>query len=268
MAEFDQIAEVYDETRRALDEDTLKGIREMLASQHCHSILEIGVGTGRVSLPLSKSGYEMTGIDISIKMMERAKGKGLHSLFLADGRKVPFKDRSFDATIMAHVFHLLENPISVMREAARVSNIGVFALVRNRSGTWPFGRGGPAGNQSEAKLFEERREHFRMIAKKYNWDWDSSRGFRYWQRESETLETHPPDELKILSDLTVNESVEDRIARFEKGGHRFIMSMPEGMRKEIIEEMRSNASAWKPQSRREIQQIAMWKPETIQSSAV
>ena len=93
-------------------------------------------------------------------------------------------------------------------------------------------------SEEETKLFEERRERFRKIAEKYGWNWDSSRRFRNWRREEEILETYPPDDLKLVSDVTVNESLEERIARFEKGGHRFIMNMPEEMRKEIINEMR------------------------------
>jgi hypothetical protein len=44
-SEFDQIAEIYDETRHAPAEDTLRGIREMLEGHNRHSSLEIGIGT-------------------------------------------------------------------------------------------------------------------------------------------------------------------------------------------------------------------------------
>ena len=163
--EFDEIAGVYDETRRALDVRSINGLKEMLATHDCRSILEIGVGTGRVSLPLYWNGYEITGVDISRKMMARAKVKGLQSLILANGSQVPFRDKSFDATLLAHVFHLLENPISVMREAARVSSVGIFALVRKRTGLRSWFYGGTPGNLSEeeTKLFEERRKRFRKI---------------------------------------------------------------------------------------------------------
>ena len=83
----------------------------MLATHDCRSILEIGVGTGRVSLPLYWNGYEITGVDISRKMMAKGKGQGFTISHPANGSQVPFRDKSFDATLMAHVFHLLENPI-------------------------------------------------------------------------------------------------------------------------------------------------------------
>ncbi len=251
---FDRIADVYDETRRALDEETVRGIKDMLTKHGCRSILEIGVGTGRVALPLISSGYEVTGVDISKRMVVKASAKGMRSLFLAEGSRVPFREKSFDATLMAHVFHLLDNPLPVMREAARVSGVGVFALVRKRTGTrpWSLFYGGDdsaaGGKQSDSdddeatrKFIEERRERFRKIFQKYHWD--PSRSFLNWRREWEILETYPPDDLKEVSDVIVKESVEERISRFEKGGYSSMSRMPDEMRKEIIEEIRSSSSS-------------------------
>jgi SAM-dependent methyltransferase len=277
-AEFDGIADVYDDTRRALDEDTLTGITEMLTKHGCHSILEIGVGTGRVSVPLTRSGYEITGVDISRRMMEKAMAKGITNLILAEGSRTPFRDRSFDATLMAHVFHLLDDPLSVMREAARISKVGVFALVRKRSedlswfrsywGESPLRPASETNSNDEAtrRFTEERRERFRKIAEKYHWSRDSSQHARNWGREREILDAHPPDDLMLVSDIVVNETIEDRISRFQKGAYTFISSMPAEMREEIIAEMRANASSlpqWARQPRHEVYQFAFWRWESI-----
>ncbi len=273
--EFDRIADVYDETRRSLNEETVKGIEHMLTKHVCHSILEIGVGTGRVALPLIRSGYEVTGMDISRRMMEKASAKGMKSLLLADGRRAPFRRKSFDATLMAHVFHLLDNPLSVMREAATVSRVGVFALVRKRNETrpWSFFSGvdssvgkqnGSDDNEAARKFFEERRDRFRKIFQKYGWD--PSRVFN-WRREWEILETYPPDDLKVVSDVVVNESVEERISRFENGSYGFMSRMPDVMRREIVEEMRSSrltlAQGAAMQSRHQVYQLALWNSNRL-----
>jgi ubiquinone/menaquinone biosynthesis C-methylase UbiE len=278
--EFDRIADVYDETRRALDNETLIGLREMLTKHACHSILEIGVGTGRISLPLMRSGYEITGADVSRRMMERAKAKGVANLILADGRRTPFREKSFDATLMAHVFHLLEDPLVVMREAARASRVGVFALVRKSSENrpwYPFWGGGPpppgsgsGSDEAAAKFFEERRERFRKLAEKYHWNWDPSRRLRNWRREQEILVTHPPDDLKVVSDVMVNETLDDRIARFQKGGIGYLSEMPAEMREEIIKEMRANAASLPEsarQPRHEVYQVAVWRSDRLLSQA-
>ena len=284
-AEFDRIADVYDETRRALDEETLGGLVEMLTKYECRSILEIAVGTGRVSVPLMRRGFEITGTDISRRMMEKASAKGLANLVLADGSGTAFKDGSFDAALMAHVFHLLENPLAVIREGARVSRIGVFALVRKGNRPWfGFWGGGvppsaaPAAataseannqginGQAAAKFLEKRRERFRKIAEKYHWTWGSARRVHNWGRETEILQSLPPDELKVVSDVVVTETLEDRIARIQKGGYGFMSEMPAEMREEVIKLMRTDAESlpeWARQPRHEVYQVAMWRSEKL-----
>lgn len=270
-AEFDTIADAYDQTRRPLDEQTLGGITAMLEEYACSSILEIGVGTGRVSVPLRQSGYEITGIDVSIRMLERAKMKGLANLILGDGNMTPFRSKSFDATLMTHVFHILEDPLSVMQEAARVSEIGVLALIRKSSGSqpWPsFAWGGfeaPSNGKVDGAR-EERHERFRRIAEKYHWKWDRTGRLRNWGKEQEIVKTHPPDEIRVVSDVVVSMTLEDRITRIQKGAYGYLAAMPIEMRNEVIREMRREAQLHPEQAvqtRHEIYQVAMWRSEGL-----
>ena len=39
-------------------------------------ILELCCGTGRLTIPIAKKGYHITGVDISHSMLDRAKEKG------------------------------------------------------------------------------------------------------------------------------------------------------------------------------------------------
>lgn len=68
------------------------------------TILDVGCGTGRHSIELSKRGYLITGIDLSeaqlIKAREKAKVSNLMIDFLQhDARKLPFENQ-FDVAIM------------------------------------------------------------------------------------------------------------------------------------------------------------------------
>lgn len=67
-------------------------------------IIDIGCGTGRHSIELTKRGYTMTGIDLSESLLEKARAKakqnGLQIEFLQhDARDLPF-DKQFDVAIM------------------------------------------------------------------------------------------------------------------------------------------------------------------------
>lgn len=67
-------------------------------------ILDVGCGTGRHSIELSKRGYNVTGIDLSESMLrratEKAKEKNLNIEFLNyDARDLPFNS-DFDVAIM------------------------------------------------------------------------------------------------------------------------------------------------------------------------
>jgi SAM-dependent methyltransferase len=45
------------------------------AATACGAVLEIGCGTGRVTIPLAAAGVEITGLDVSASMLEEAKCK-------------------------------------------------------------------------------------------------------------------------------------------------------------------------------------------------
>jgi SAM-dependent methyltransferase len=79
-------------------------IEKELGFNKSTKILDIGCGTGRHSIELSKRGYHITGIDLSDSQLARAREKaekqGLKIDFLkCDARDLPFNDE-FDLAIM------------------------------------------------------------------------------------------------------------------------------------------------------------------------
>lgn len=105
MTEFDSIARFYD-----LDyEDRLEDIDlyEAFAKRCGSPILEIGVGTGRVAVPLAQAGYEVTGVDRSKRMLDLAREKARTAgvadriqLVQADARHLNL-ERQFKMAIIA-----------------------------------------------------------------------------------------------------------------------------------------------------------------------
>lgn len=63
----------YDYTYRRRTEDVT--YYRMLARKHGGPVLELGVGTGRIALPIAEDGFEVIGIDASAPMLRRAEEK-------------------------------------------------------------------------------------------------------------------------------------------------------------------------------------------------
>lgn len=90
-------------------------------------VLELACGTGRLSLPLAKAGIDLTALDISVPMLNRAREKaaraGLKINFVSgDARKFKFKKK----------FRLIFIPFNSMQHLAdRKSLESFFASVKN-----------------------------------------------------------------------------------------------------------------------------------------
>ena len=94
----------------------------------CHefvngSLIDIGAGRCYIARELQKkTGVKATCVDVANLNETDLK------LTVYDGKKLPFKDSSFDTAIIAYVLHHCDNQIDIVKEAARVckGNIIIF----------------------------------------------------------------------------------------------------------------------------------------------
>lgn len=70
MSEYDRFARLYDLEHQDVQDDIL--FYENLALRCDGPVLELGCGSGRVSVPLAKAGLQVTGIDTSTEMLALA----------------------------------------------------------------------------------------------------------------------------------------------------------------------------------------------------
>ncbi len=77
----DRIAEVYDEWF-AVPSDTEETVGFLSELAGAGPVLELGIGTGRVALPLAQRGHEVHGVDASEAMVEKLRAK-------AGGESIP-----------------------------------------------------------------------------------------------------------------------------------------------------------------------------------
>lgn len=96
-------------------------------------ILDVNCGTGRLTIPLAASGFEVTGIDASSDMLEQAKSQlqtgSQRSFVCGDAEEMQFPDNCFDAAIIARLFLHIGNAAQVTRELVRVVRPGGTVIV-------------------------------------------------------------------------------------------------------------------------------------------
>lgn len=140
---FDRVADIYDATRGLPPRVVERVADRIIAASHATPdtrFLEIGIGTGRIALPLVQHGYPVTGIDVSSRMMAvlRAKVPDAANLTLLQGdvTNLPFPDDSFDVVLAVHILHLIPEWRRALDDVQRVLRPGGF-LVRGHDRSVP-----------------------------------------------------------------------------------------------------------------------------------
>jgi ubiquinone/menaquinone biosynthesis C-methylase UbiE len=123
---FDRAAGFYDETRGFPPGEVqpavalIAQVGEFGAGSR---VLEVGVGTGRIGVPLAAHAGAYVGVDLSWPMLEvlhtKPGGDAVHAV-QADVTELPLAAGRFDAVVAVHVFHLIPAWRQALREIARV----------------------------------------------------------------------------------------------------------------------------------------------------
>ena len=147
MTEFElltQYYENYDEEGRLLLRHgqveyitTMKYIHEYAEKTNAMSILEVGAGTGRYSIPLSKERFSVTAVELIEHNLDilRQKLDGSETIDVMQGNALDlsrFADDSFDMTLLlGPMYHLFtfEDKKTALSEAVRVTRPGGHIMV-------------------------------------------------------------------------------------------------------------------------------------------
>jgi demethylmenaquinone methyltransferase / 2-methoxy-6-polyprenyl-1,4-benzoquinol methylase len=128
---FNNVAATYDKVNRVLsfyiDVYWRKVLLTILNKQNPKNILDVATGTGDLALVLAKNkNYQVTGYDLSAKMLEVAKRKASKNLsqnlsFIhGDAENMPFEDNQFDAITVSFGVRNFENLEKGLQEMNRV----------------------------------------------------------------------------------------------------------------------------------------------------
>jgi len=130
-SDFSGIAHRYDETRSIPPHCLQKAFDRLIAHglfPERGVIVDIGCGTGQISLPLAERGYQIRGFDISGEMIEYARSKAAPqwgtSFAVADACRLPTADRCADGVVVSKLLQHIEDWQQACREMIRVARPG------------------------------------------------------------------------------------------------------------------------------------------------
>ncbi|TVP63226.1 MAG: class I SAM-dependent methyltransferase [Nitriliruptor sp.] len=223
---FEAAAERYDEEdfTQATDAEVaqLRSLLDLLPGQR---VLDIGCGTGRHAVPLATLGLQVTGVDLSPAMLERAAARAAAAgveldLITADARHLPDHLGGFDVALclcegafclvadgvepLAHDRAVLASIHRALRPGGRLVLTGLHAA--RLLAAWQ--RGEPTGTLDLLTLTEtsqhqlddgsvvELREHYhlpdglRTLAESVGFAVEAvwAGGAGYWRREPPTVD--------------------------------------------------------------------------------
>jgi SAM-dependent methyltransferase len=103
-------------------------------------VLDVGCGPGTLLDALPAAGYERVGVDVSARMLDRARDRGLE-VHLARADALPFADASFHLVMtFAVLHHLLERDVvrAAIGEMCRVTRRGGALIVWDHNPLNPY----------------------------------------------------------------------------------------------------------------------------------
>ena len=107
MSVYDEIARLYDPWSRSVVEDVAFYVDEAVRSGG--PVLELGVGTGRIAIPIAAVGIQVVGVDLSEGMLEVARERAELAAVSVDLRLGDMRDPPVDG-----VFPLIVIPFRTL----------------------------------------------------------------------------------------------------------------------------------------------------------
>ena len=132
---WDNVAGVYDVFVNVINRKTHQKLRRIVSSliEPDDTVLECACGTGLLSAVIAPKCRQLTATDFSEKMLKKAE-KNCRTFrnityAQADITALSFADGFFDKVVAGNVIHLLDNPVTALRELNRVCKDGGMLII-------------------------------------------------------------------------------------------------------------------------------------------
>ncbi|OGH80364.1 MAG: hypothetical protein A3I29_01945 [Candidatus Magasanikbacteria bacterium RIFCSPLOWO2_02_FULL_44_11] len=129
---YNLVAKEYDKKESYLNSFEQGNFSSLLTTVRGQKILDVGAGTGRLSLLLARAGASVTALDVSEEMLKvlNRKNKNIASV-IGDAENLPFPDMVFDMVMATFVIVHLKDPGRFFDEARRILKEGGKLIVTN-----------------------------------------------------------------------------------------------------------------------------------------
>ena len=129
-AGYNLAADVYDENENYLNSFEQGELIPLLGALAGKKVLDVGAGTGRLSLPLANRGAHVTALDVSPKMLGLIKNTNIQ-IVVGEAESLPFENNTFDIVTAAFLIVHLKDPTRFFDEAYRVLKDGGVLAITN-----------------------------------------------------------------------------------------------------------------------------------------
>jgi SAM-dependent methyltransferase len=129
---FDRIADEYDKIRPGYPRELYERIVSFGALTPAARVLEVGVGTGKATVPLAERGFAVVGLEPGAKLAAIARanlaGFARVSIHATSFEQWPVERAAFDLACCAQAYHWLDPELRLPKLAEALREGGVLAV--------------------------------------------------------------------------------------------------------------------------------------------
>ncbi len=125
MRHYDQLAQVYDVQYSDEQNAKIEAALNKTKLNKNEQVLDLGCGTGLLFQHIAKSAKIVVGIDISSRILRKAKKRTEQlpntAVIRADADYAPFQNQTFDQVFVITLLQNMPKPLETLKETKRVS---------------------------------------------------------------------------------------------------------------------------------------------------
>ena len=177
-ATFDTEASKYDKMRPGYADELFQAIFEYVKIGEVSRVVEVGSGSGQATLPVLKTGCELTSVEygenFSKMLMEKFGGYKGFKVITGKFEDVDLEDDAYDLVFSATAFHWVPEEIGYPKVYSALKPGGAFARFANR----------PRNSQNDPELALEIDA---LYEEYYNKAYDIKSGTKKWFTEEKAF---------------------------------------------------------------------------------